>query len=81
MFTPNLVSNAARGRRGRGPALETACTAEADRIIGEIIREYGAAAAIAAATRVLSTLDEGAAGPRSLWQRVLAAAERAQAEA
>jgi hypothetical protein len=61
-------------------ALETASNAEVDRVIQEVIREHGANAAIEAATRMMPTLDEGAVGVRSLWQRVLESAQDVQRE-
>jgi hypothetical protein len=61
-------------------SIETIPNSDIDRVIDDVIREHGANAAIEAATRTISTLDEGAVRVRLLWQRVLEAAMEAQRE-
>lgn len=78
MFTRTVDGNGAAC--DGAAALETASNAEVDRVIQEVIREHGANAAIEAATRMMPTLDEGAVGVRSLWQRVLESAQDVQRE-
>ena len=83
MFTPTLDGDSAASDRDacdRVAARETDSNAEIDRVIAEIIREHGAAAAIEAATRMMPSLDEGAVKARSLWQRVRETAEQVQRE-
>ena len=59
---------------------ETIPNSDIDRVIDDVIREHGANAAIEAATRTISTLDESAVRVRLLWQRVLEAAMEVQRE-
>ncbi len=61
-------------------SIETIPNSDIDRVIDDVIREHGANTAIEAATRTISTLDEGAVRVRLLWQRVLEAAMEAQRE-
>ena len=61
-------------------SIETIPNSDIDRVIDDVIREHGANAAIEAATRTISTLDEGAVRVRLLWQQVLEAAMEAQRE-
>jgi len=61
-------------------SIETIPNSDIDSVINDVIREHGANAAIEAATRTISTLDEGAVRVRLLWQRVLEAAMEAQRE-
>ena len=44
-------------------SIETIPNSDIDRVIDDVIREHGANAAIEAATRTISTLDEGAVIP------------------
>ena len=61
-------------------SIETIRNSDIDSVIDDVIREHGAKAAIEAATRTISTLDEGAVRVRLLWQRVLEAAMEVQRE-
>jgi hypothetical protein len=74
MFTNSGNGDAATSEKGcsnNQGATQTALNSDVDRVINDLIREYGANAVIAAATRTISTLDEGAVKVRMLWQQVL----------
>lgn len=92
MFTSSDDGNGAASEQDASDAAASAASAtsatstdtipnsDIDRVIDDVIREHGANAAIEAATRTISTLDEGAVRVRQLWQRVLEAAMEAQRE-
>jgi len=89
MFTSSNDGNGAASEQDASDAAASAASASSidtipnsdiDRVIDDVIREHGANAAIEAATRTISTLDEGAVRVRQLWQRVLEAAMEAQRE-
>ena len=83
MFTSSGGGDTAFSETGASDntaSLETCPIAELDRVIDDLIREHGADAVIHAATRTMSTLDEGAVNLRTLWQRVLETAKQVQRE-
>ena len=87
MFTSSNDGNDAASEQDASAAsaasassIDTIPNSDIDRVIDDVIREHGANAAIEAATRTISTLDEGAVRVRQLWQRVLEAAMEAQRE-
>jgi hypothetical protein len=83
MFTSSDDGNDAASDQdasGDAASLETIPNSDIDRVIDDVIREHGANAAIEAATRTISTLDEGPVRVRLLWQRVLEAAMEVQRE-
>ncbi len=83
MFTSSDDGNDAASEQDASDdatSIETIPNSDIDRVINDVIREHGANAAIEAATRTISTLDEGAVRVRLLWQRVLEAAMEVQRE-
>ncbi len=83
MFTNSGNGDAATSEKGSSNnegATQTALNSDVDRVINDLIREYGANAVIAAATRTISTLDEGAVKVRVLWQQVLETAMEVRRE-
>lgn len=83
MFTSSDDGDAAAGEKGTSnntASVGTGPSYDVDRVINDLIREYGANAVIEAATRTMSTLDEGAVNLRMLWQRVLETAKDVQRE-
>jgi hypothetical protein len=83
MFTNSGNGDAATSEKGSSNnkgATQTALNSDVDRVINDLIREYGANAVIAAATRTISTLDEGAVKVRTVWQQVLETAMEVRRE-
>jgi hypothetical protein len=86
MFTNSDDGNEAASEQNASNAaasaasIETIPSSDIDSVINDVIREHGANATIEAATRTISTLDEGAVRVRLLWQRVLEAAMEVQRE-
>jgi len=83
MFTNSGNGDAAASETGSSnteATTQTTANSDVDRVINDLIREYGAKAVIAAATRTIATLDEGAVKVRTLWQRVLETAMEIQQE-